>query len=101
MLPRILEPEFMDTPEEARDYDSMDHADVNRRFVDDLLAAISNAEGPPQPVNPGRKELVYVLDLGTGTAQIPIELCRRVDWIEAIAVDAAANMLDLARRNID
>jgi hypothetical protein len=45
MLDRILEPEFMDTAEEARDYDSMDHAEVNRRFVDDLLAALLKAEG--------------------------------------------------------
>ena len=40
-LSRILEPEIMDSPEEAADYDSMDHAEVNRRFVDDLLAAIA------------------------------------------------------------
>ena len=37
MLERVLEPEVMDTPEEARDYNVMDHADVNRRFVDDLV----------------------------------------------------------------
>ena len=37
-LPRTLEPEVMDTEEEARDYDAMDHAEVNGRFVGDLLA---------------------------------------------------------------
>ena len=41
MLPRVLEPEVMYTEEEARDYDRMDHAEVNARFVADLLA-----EGP-------------------------------------------------------
>ena len=39
-LDRILEPEVMDSAEEARDYDAMDHSEVNRRFVDDLLAAL-------------------------------------------------------------
>ena len=39
MLKRVLEPEVMDTPEEAIAYDEMDHSEVNRRFVADLLAA--------------------------------------------------------------
>ncbi len=30
MIPRILEPEVMDTVEEAVDYDAMDHSTVNR-----------------------------------------------------------------------
>ncbi len=87
MLPRTLEPEVMDTPEEARDYDEMDHGEVNRRFVDDLLAA-GEISGD-------------VLDLGTGTAQIPIELCRRNDACRVMAADAAIAMLDLARLNIE
>ena len=37
-LSRVLEPEVMDSLEEADQYDAMDHADVNRVFVDDLLA---------------------------------------------------------------
>ena len=36
MIPRVLEVEVMDTPAEAADYNSMDHVEVNRRFVDDL-----------------------------------------------------------------
>ena len=39
MLPRVLEPEVMDKPEEAREYDAMDHSAVNLRFVADFLAA--------------------------------------------------------------
>jgi len=97
MLERVLEPEFMDTPEEARDYDSMDHAEVNRRFVDNLLAALSAYRLHPTADNPRFR----LLDVGTGTAQITIELCRRADSINVVAVDAAAHMLDLARRNIE
>ena len=40
MIPRILEPEVMDSPLEAVDYNTMDHSQVNRVFVDDLLSAV-------------------------------------------------------------
>jgi ubiquinone/menaquinone biosynthesis C-methylase UbiE len=42
-----------------------------------------------------------VIDVGTGTAQIPIELCRRFKACRVMAVDAAANMLELARYNVE
>ena len=104
MLPRVLEPEVMDTPAEARDYDSMDHAEVNRRFVDDLLPHLADAQIPrlaraPRPGG-GANQTLHLLDLGAGTAQIPIELCRRIDHVSIVAVDAAGNMLELANRNI-
>jgi len=89
MLSRVLEPEAMDTPEEALAYDTMDHSEVNRRFVDDLLAA-GLVDEPD----------VEVLDLGTGTAQIPIELCRCASRLRVVAVDLAENMLRIARENV-
>jgi ubiquinone/menaquinone biosynthesis C-methylase UbiE len=90
MLTRILEPELMDTPEEARDYDEMDHREVNRRFVDDLLAVLGEAEFSGD-----------VLDLGTGTALIPIELAKRAGHCRIMAADAAISMLELARYNVE
>jgi ubiquinone/menaquinone biosynthesis C-methylase UbiE len=87
-LPRTLEPEVMDTAEEARDYDAMDHAEVNARFCEDLLAFRPGLSGK-------------VLDVGTGTALIPIELCRRAPGVEMTALDLAAHMLALARRNVE
>lgn len=91
MLPRVLETEVMDTEEEATDYDSMGHDTVNRIFVDDLLAAalLRTANDP-----------VRVLDVGTGTALIPIELCRRSPRFRVTAIDLATEMLKLAHRNI-
>src|SRR5262249_12485999 len=86
MLPRVLEPEVMDTPEEARDYDAMDHSAVNRIFVADFLA-IWDGRGP-------------ILDLGTGTALIPIEFCRQSPHGNVVAVDAAEHMLAVARENV-
>jgi ubiquinone/menaquinone biosynthesis C-methylase UbiE len=86
MLPRILEPEVMDTAEEARAYDAMDHAQVNRVFVTDFLA-----------VWDGR---VPVLDFGTGTAQIPIELCRQHAAARVTAIDLSEEMLRVGRENV-
>ena len=43
---------------------------------------------------------LQILDLGAGTAQIPIELARRALYTHITAVDAAASMLALARANI-
>jgi ubiquinone/menaquinone biosynthesis C-methylase UbiE len=86
MLSRILEPEVMDTPEEARDYDAMDHSTVNRVFVADFLAVWAGS---------GR-----VLDVGTGTAQIPIELCRQNASVSVVAIDLAEEMLRVGRQNV-
>ena len=90
MLDRILEPEVMDTAEEALAYDRMDHSAVNSAFVDDLLA-LADRDG----------DLDHVLDLGTGTAQIPIELCRRSESTRVMAVDASAEMLRLGMANLE
>jgi ubiquinone/menaquinone biosynthesis C-methylase UbiE len=86
MLPRTLEPEVMDTVEEARDYDAMDHSTVNRLFVADFLA-VWNGRGP-------------VLDVGTGTAQIPIELCLRHADARVVGIDLAEHMLAIGRENV-
>src|SRR5262245_52046396 len=88
MLTRVLEPEVMDSDADAREYDAMDHAAVNSQFVTDLLAVLRNDLD------------IHMLDLGTGTAQIPVELCRRTPHVQITAIDAAASMLALARRNV-
>jgi ubiquinone/menaquinone biosynthesis C-methylase UbiE len=86
MIPRILEPEVMDTDEEAVEYNTMDHSAVNRAFVDDLLKLA---------IEPTR-----VLDVGTGTALIPLELCGRGNKWHVVAVDLARAMLDVAAKNV-
>jgi ubiquinone/menaquinone biosynthesis C-methylase UbiE len=86
LITRVLEPEVMDSESDAVDYDTMDHSEVNRKFVADFLAQSPN--------------LREVLDLGTGTAQIPIELCQEAVGARVVAVDAAAHMLRLAEVNL-
>lgn len=87
MLERILEPEVMDSAAEARDYDAMDHAHVNQLFVSDLLTFAG--------------DFTTVLDVGAGTAQIPIELCRRHPAARVTAIDMAQHMLDVGRANLE
>jgi ubiquinone/menaquinone biosynthesis C-methylase UbiE len=86
MLSRVLEPEVMDSVEEARDYDAMDHSTVNRVFVADFLAVWDGA-------NP-------ILDVGAGTAQIPIDLCRQSETAIVTAIDLAEHMLAVGRENV-
>jgi ubiquinone/menaquinone biosynthesis C-methylase UbiE len=122
MLPRVLEPEVMATAAEAIDYDAMDHSAVNRLFATDFLFAALEAGMPvdkpeytqsqPGAASPSRRPSpvkgeagapaggVMILDLGTGTAQIPIELCRRAPGARVTAVDLAAEMLQVAKINV-
>ena len=92
MLPRTLEPEVMDTAKEARDYNAMDHSTVNRVFVADCLHAVDDPRFDA--------ESTRVLDVGTGTALIPIELGRRTEHCRITAVDLSGEMLSIARQNI-
>ncbi len=89
MLPRVLEPEAMDTPDEALVYDAMDHSAVNDVFVADFLAAHGPCRGGA------------ILDVGTGPARIPIALCRADLRANVLGIDLARHMLDRARANVD
>jgi ubiquinone/menaquinone biosynthesis C-methylase UbiE len=85
-LSRVLEPEAMDSLEEAISYDQMNHSEVNTRFVLDLLA-----------VHPHPKR---ALDLGTGTAQIPICFCAHTPDATITGVDLAPAMLRHGAMNV-
>ena len=88
MIERVLEPEAMETAEEVRQYDAMDHSAVNRRFVDDFLAAHGSCQGG------------LILDVGTGTARIPIALANADSRARVLAVDLSPTMLAQADINI-
>jgi ubiquinone/menaquinone biosynthesis C-methylase UbiE len=88
MIPRVLEPEAMETPEEVRQYDAMDHSVVNARFVEDFLAAHGPCRGGE------------ILDVGTGTARIPIALAAADSHSRVLALDLSDAMLKQAAKNI-
>lgn len=106
-LERILEPEVMDTEKEAQEYNDMDHSSVNQKFVQELLdfarTALESADKQceSESEEDGEFSLGDVLDLGTGTALIPIELCKQHEPCRVMAIDMAASMLDLAYYNIE
>lgn len=84
-MQRVLEPEYMDTPDEAESYQAMDHSAANASVVARFLEL-------------GGGRCQRVLDLGTGPGDIPILLAQRTPQGPHItAVDAAATMLALAR----
>lgn len=88
VIARILEPEVMDDPAEAIAYDAMDFSDVNSDFAN-LVAQTF------------RHDQATVLDLGTGTAQIPILLAQQCLQWQIIGVDLAPSMLAVGQQNIE
>ncbi len=86
-MKRVLEPEVMDTCDDAMAYDAMDHAQVNGKFVEDLLQ-----------ISPLGTD---ILDLGTGTARIPVLLSKQLPEARIMATDASHWMLDIARYNLE
>lgn len=86
MIPRVLEPELMDTWEDALEYDSMDFTDVNTAFAERAVEL-----APPS----GR-----ILDAGTGTARIPILILERQSDYDIVAIDLSENMLKIGQKNV-
>ena len=80
-MDRILEPEVMDSFEDAEAYDAMDLTEVNIAFVERVLE-LGAGEG-------------RFLDVGTGPAAIPIMLAQRLHAVEVIGIDLSPNMLEL------
>ena len=87
-LKRILEPEVMDTERDAAEYDTMDFVEVNQAFAQRALEL-----APPS----GR-----VIDLGTGTARIPLLMLQlgKKD-LRIHALDLSGEMLKVAKRNLE
>ena len=62
-MKRILEPELMDTPEAATEYNAMDHTAVNQLFAQEFLAFANETYA-----NDLDSVTWAVLDVGTATA---------------------------------
>ncbi len=85
---RILEPELMDTEEEALEYHAMDFSEPDARFARDAVALLG---GLPRP---------ELIDFGAGTAKIPVMICRARPDARVHAIDPAAEMLKVAARHV-
>lgn len=87
MTQRILEPEVMDSEAEAIAYDRMDFQDVNQAFVE-LVAEVY----PYLQTN--------ALDLGTGTARIPVMLLAKFPQWQITGIDLAQSMLTIGQDHV-
>lgn len=86
-MQRILEPEVMDTWEEAAEYDAMDFTEVNTAFAQRAVELGATS--------------ARILDVGTGTARIPIAIAQmRPSW-QITAIDLSKNMLLIGARNVE
>ncbi|MCO8122363.1 class I SAM-dependent methyltransferase [Stieleria sp. TO1_6] len=86
-LRRTLEPESMDSQLEVDEYLAMGHDQVNQAFVSDLIGG-----GPVGP---------RVIDLGCGTAAIPVLLCQQDSDAHVTGIDSSIEMLEAARIEIE
>jgi len=87
-MQRILEPEVMDTREDAEEYDAMDFLEPNTRFALAALDLVASVERPE------------ILDVGTGTARIPILMAKRRSGLSILGVDLAREMIRVAIDNV-
>jgi cyclopropane fatty-acyl-phospholipid synthase-like methyltransferase len=88
MMPRVLEPELMDDPEQARAYAHADFEKENQGFVERFHEYFPDfAEG-------------RVLDLGCGPADIPLRFAMRYPACHVIGVDASAPMIQLGEEAV-
>ena len=77
-MQRVLEPEVMDTAEEAATYDAMDHSAVNNSFISRLKSL--GVAG-------------LCLDIGCGPGHIPLQLVNECPEVDVVAMDLSKHML--------
>lgn len=87
-MKRTLEPEIMDTVDDAEEYDAMDFSQTDTQFAERAVALLGVTQA-------GR-----ALDIGTGTAKIPILFLARCPCSHVVAVDMADQMLRVAAHNV-
>jgi ubiquinone/menaquinone biosynthesis C-methylase UbiE len=84
MMPRVLEPELMDDPEQACAYAHADFEEENQGFVNRFLEYYPDwTDG-------------HLLDLGCGPADISIRFARALPRCRITAVDGSPAMIRLA-----
>lgn len=88
MMPRVLEPELMDDPEQALAYAKADFEEENQGFVDRFREYFPDlTEG-------------HILDLGCGPGDIPGRLIRSLPGCRVTGVDASPAMIHLAEESV-
>jgi 2-polyprenyl-3-methyl-5-hydroxy-6-metoxy-1,4-benzoquinol methylase len=87
-MPRVLEPELMDDPEQALVYARADFEEENQGFVDRFREYFPEfTEG-------------HVLDLGCGPGDIPVRFAQALPSCRITGVDASEPMIGLAAETV-
>jgi ubiquinone/menaquinone biosynthesis C-methylase UbiE len=93
---RVPEPEVMDEAEQVESYSSAAaarHLDaIDNTFLEHLLRLIPPDRGPIEGAS-------WALDVGTGPAEIPIKILRRIPGMKIAGIDRSHMMLARAREN--
>src|SRR5437773_10974005 len=88
MMPRVLEPELMNDPEQALAYAKADFEEENQGFVNRFRTYCPDlTEG-------------HVLDLGCGPADIPIRFVRALPGCRMTSMDGSPAMIRLAEEAV-
>jgi 2-polyprenyl-3-methyl-5-hydroxy-6-metoxy-1,4-benzoquinol methylase len=88
MMPRVLEPELMDDPEQALVYARADFEKENQGFIDRFHEYYPEfTEG-------------HILDLGCGPGDIPVRFARTLPSCRITGVDASEPMIGLAGASV-
>ncbi|MBU0701899.1 class I SAM-dependent methyltransferase [bacterium] len=90
MLERILEKEGMMNPQEVKEYNLLSRRYLTRLGYDKVINSLYNS---------GRLE-GKVIDLGTGSGWLAIELAKRNRDYQIVGVDLSQEMLTLAKQNV-
>jgi len=88
MMPRVLEPELMDDPLQARAYAEADFSAENQGFVDRFREYFPDCTQG------------HIFDLGCGPGDIPVRLARALPECRITGVDASTPMVQLAEQTI-
>ena len=83
-MERVLEPEVMDSEEEAREYDAMDFSQADRSFAEHAARLVGDGQ-------------VSIVDLGCGPCGIAILMAELLPNARFVCVDLAGSMLELAQ----
>ena len=87
-MDRVLEPELMDDPEQAKAYAAADFSQENQGFVDRFREYFPDFhEG-------------HLIDVGCGPGDIPIRFARAFPTCRITGIDASAPMVHLAERAV-
>lgn len=87
-MERILEPELMDDPHQARAYAEADFAATDQAFTDHVSALLHARRATATPPR--------ILELGCGPGNISFRLAETLPQAPLLAIDGAAAMLALA-----